>query len=430
LQARRRIDNNLSTDLFLVLLYLVAITWGASNIFAAVYQPELEDYFSLKLNSTKQLLFIGVSFLVILVVMAVNYRTYEAYAYLFYVGGLLLLVSVLIFGREIAGSKSWFAIGIFRFQPSEFAKVTTALALAKFISDTNINLEKNLNHQVLAGVIALFPAFLILLQGDLGSAMVYSAFIFVLYREGLPNWILILVVSVVSLFVFTLFLPKIYLILTILSIALAAMLYTQLYLKKYQNALTYVLICTGAAIVFVFSVDYLVNKVLKPYQRQRIMVLINPEDSDKLSAGWNVSQSKIAIGSGGFWGKGFLAGTQTKLNFVPEQSTDFIFSTIGEEYGWMGSLATVGLFILILYRIIFVAERQRDRFVRIYAYGVASILFFHFAINIAMTIGLFPVVGIPLPFISYGGSSLIGFTVLLFILVKLDSHRAQMMERK
>jgi rod shape determining protein RodA len=241
---------------------------------------------------------------------------------------------------------------------------------------------------------------------------------------------LILVVSVVSLFVFTLFLPKIYLILTILSIALAAMLYTQLYLKKYQNALTYVLICTGAAIVFVFSVDYLVNKVLKPYQRQRIMVLINPEDSDKLSAGWNVSQSKIAIGSGGFWGKGFLAGTQTKLNFVPEQSTDFIFSTIGEEYGWMGSLATVGLFILILYRIIFVAERQRDRFVRIYAYGVASILFFHFAINIAMTIGLFPVVGIPLPFISYGGSSLIGFTVLLFILVKLDSHRAQMMERK
>lgn len=408
-----------------VILYAALVIFGWMNIHAAVYAGEdLMKMFSLDLNSGRQLTFVGVSILVIITIMTTEFKLFDDYAYLIYGLSILLLVVVLGIGKEVAGSKSWLGIGSFGIQPSEFAKTTTALTLARFISGPTIKLDKQGDQLVAAAIIGV-PAILILLQNDTGSTLVFSAFIFVLFRMGLPVIYPLLGLMVIALLILTLAIDnKIYI---IAGLAIIAVAFTLLANRRRRNYF----VIGGAlllAIMVVLGVDYFVNDVLQPHQQVRIKVLFNP-NLDPLGVGWNVTQSKIAIGSGGFWGKGFLHGTQTKFDFVPAQSTDFIFCTVGEEWGWLGSSVLIVLFIVLLFRIITIAERQKLEIARTYGYGVASIIFFHFMINLGMTIGLFPVIGIPLPFFSYGGSSLISFTVLLFILLKFDAHRHQILER-
>jgi rod shape determining protein RodA len=333
----------------------------------------------------------------------------------------MLLVSVLLFGTVVSGSKSWFELGFVRFQPAEFAKFATALAIAKYLSKPQIKLEK-IKTWIPTILLVSIPAILIILQGDTGSALVFTAFVIVFYREGLSPLLVLVGVIAVTLFVLTLLLGQLYIIIAIVVAAIILIVSGKRSPKKVRTVLAIAAVTVGVVI----SVDYVVNNVLQPHQQNRVKAFINPE-ADPLGYGYNVTQSKIAIGSGGFFGKGFLEGTQTKFDFVPEQSTDFIFCTIGEEHGWIGSFILIALFVTLLLRIVFIAERQKSSFSRIYGYGVASILFFHFAVNIGMTIGLFPVIGIPLPFFSYGGSSLLAFSILIFILLKMDAHRMQVL---
>lgn len=419
----RRENITSKLDWITVILYFVIVILGWLNIYAAIYDASLDlSIFDNSLNSSRQLYFIGGSVILILIILVMDFRFYETFAYLIYGGIMLLLISVLVFGTEVAGSQSWFQLGPFRFQPSEFAKFATALAVAKVISTIGFRMDE-LKNQVMLFVLIAVPAILIILQGDTGTAMVFSAFLLVFYREGMSPFLLILGVIMGFLFVITLLVEnQVYLYIAIGVLMVVSILLTKKTFKRIA------LIVAGAVIVagFITSVDYIIEDILKPHQQNRIKALINPE-ADPKGAGWNVIQSKIAIGSGGFSGKGFLEGTQTKYDFVPEQSTDFIFCTIGEEHGWIGSLILIGLFVGLLLRVIFLAERQKSRFARVYGYGVACIMFFHFAVNVGMTIGLFPVVGIPLPFFSYGGSSLFAFTMLLFIFLKLDAHRMQVL---
>ena len=412
-------------DWTVVALYFVLVALGWLNIFAVVYDPQQVDQsiFSLSLNSGRQLVWIGTSVVIIAVIMLLDFRFYDSFAFVIYAAVILVLVGVLLFGREIAGSKSWFAIGSFRMQPSEFAKFATALAVAKFIS-LNPKIFSTVRTQLILFAFALLPAVLIILQGDTGTAMVYSALVIVFYREGFSPLLLGIGIAVGVLFVLTLYIDQVYL---IIAAVVTAFLLIGVNAKKTRRIVV-IAASTLSVIAVVVSVDLFMTNVLKPHQQNRVKALINP-DADPLGYGWNVTQSKIAIGSGGFWGKGFLEGTQTKFDFVPEQSTDFIFCTIGEEHGWLGSLLLIGLFVALLIRVTTIAERQKSTFARVYGYSVAAILFFHFAVNIGMTIGLFPVIGIPLPFFSYGGSSLWAFTILLFILLKLDAHRMQLLTR-
>lgn len=408
-----------------IALYLMLVLLGWLNIFAVVYDVQQSDQsiFDLSLNSGRQLLWILSSVILITMIMLIDFRFYDSFAYVIYAGVMLILIFVLIFGREIAGSKSWFTIGGFSLQPSEFAKFATGLAVAKYLSTNNRVFETLRSQLVLYGIIAV-PVLLIMLQGDTGTALVYSSFALVFYREGFSPLLLGLGVALVVLFVLTLFIPQTYL---IIAVVVTAFLLIGINTKKTRRVVT-IGVAAVAIIGIVVSVDFFVTDVLKPHQQSRIKALINP-DADPLGYGWNVTQSKIAIGSGGFWGKGFLQGTQTKFDFVPEQSTDFIFCTVGEEHGWIGSLLLITLFVLLLFKITIIAERQKSTFARVYGYSVVAILLFHFSVNIGMTIGLFPVIGIPLPFFSYGGSSLWAFTVLLFILLKLDAHRSQLLNR-
>lgn len=408
-------------DLPLLILYLVLVFLGWMNIYAAVYDPETKrSIFDLTINSGKQFVWICCALIIGLFILILDVKLYVKFAYVWYAVVMLTLVGVLLFGREIAGSKSWFDLGFMRFQPSELAKMATVLALAKFLGDNNTKLMRPGNLITVLVLIAI-PTVLTLMQGDTGSALVFASLSIMLYREGLPGQILALGLLAGALLVLTLFF-KAYILELMAGIAGCGLIYILLFnRRKWKDIITTVLF-TGLAIGIVFSVDFFVYKVLKPHQQKRIEVLINP-DIDAKGIGWQVNQSKIAIGSGGLLGKGFLEGTQTKFNFVPDQSTDFIFCTIGEERGWLGSLLLISLFVVLLNRLLLVAERQKSRFSRVYAYGAASILFFHFTVNIGMTIGLFPVIGIPLPFFSYGGSSLWSFTLLLFVLLKLDMHR-------
>lgn len=412
-------------DWSVVILYFMLVGLGWLNIFAVVYDPQQADQsiFSLSLNSGRQLIWIGTSVVIIAVIMLMDFRFYDSFAFVIYAAVILVLVGVLLFGREIAGSKSWFAIGSFRMQPSEFAKFATALAVAKYIS-LNQKVFSSIRPQLILFVITLLPAVLIILQGDTGTAMVYSALVIVFYREGFSPLLLGIGIAVGVLFVLTLYIDQVYL---IIAAVVTAFLLIGVNAKRTRRIVV-IVASTLSVIAVVVSVDLFMTHVLKPHQQNRVKALINP-DADPLGYGWNVTQSKIAIGSGGFWGKGFLEGTQTKFDFVPEQSTDFIFCTIGEEHGWLGSMLLIGLFVALLIRVTTIAERQKSTFARVYGYSVAAILFFHFAVNIGMTIGLFPVIGIPLPFFSYGGSSLWAFTILLFILLKLDAHRMQLLTR-
>lgn len=439
-------------DSLTLLLYFILIIFGWLNIFAAEYDPSTgKSIFDLSLSSTRQLIFICTALVIILVIYTMNYSTYDTYAFLFYVGALFLLILVLIFGKEIKGNRSWLAIGSFTLQPSEFAKFATGLALAKYLTMTQgVGKKRAFISQTVFGIpVFLFelwnpilrstliiigiPSFLILLQGDAGSAMVFGTFIFVLYREGLlPTWVIVSIFVVITLFVLSLFIPadKIvpYLIIPVLLVVLSTILLNS---KRSYQSVIFTLIIAATLIVYIISAKYIFDNVLKKHQRERIMVLIDPDiDPAGQDIRYNLKHSKIAIGSGGFFGKGFMQGTQTKLKYVPEQTTDFIFCTVGEEYGWVGSLLLIGIYLLLLNRLLFLAERQKDKFARIYGYSVASIIFFHFMINLSMTMGLFPVVGIPLPFLSYGGSSLWAFTLLLFIFLKLDAHREEQMIRK
>lgn len=405
-------------------LYALLVMLGWFNIYAAVYTPEIDkSIFDFSLNSGKQLLWIFTSIILITAIFIIDFKFYDNVALLIYGIVMSLLILVLLFGEDVNGARSWFKLGPLRFQPSELAKFSTALAIAKIFGERNIKFTKIKDLLMIGGIIA-FPAILIILQKDTGSALVFGSFILVFYREGLTPLILILGVIVVALFVLTLVFAKLNIIIGIAILVLIASYFLRKEMKHILIALSFGVIASGV----VFGVDFFVNEILQPHQQNRIKVLVNP-DADPLGAGWNVTQSKIAIGSGGAYGKGFLKGTQTKFDFVPEQSTDFIFCTIGEEHGFIGSTIVVVLFVVFLSRIVNIAERQKTTFSRVYAYSVASILFFHFAINIGMTIGLAPVVGIPLPFFSYGGSSLWSFTILLFILLKLDAHRMQHLGR-
>ena len=405
-------------DWWTVLMYAALVIIGWLNVYAALFNEnyELID-FSQKYG--RQLIWISIAFLIAIFILFFNWKFFEGFAYLIYLLSLLSLIGVLLFGIEVNGAKSWFDFGLIRIQPGEFAKVACCLALAKFLSRLNMSLEKTKN-KIIATALILLPVFFITLQNDTGSALVYSTFILVLYRFGLPATLLIIGIVTTILFVTSIIVSKIVLIMILSIIAIFFFIISSRKLRELIIISSLLVICIG----FIFSVDYAFERVLEPHHVTRIKVLLGQE-SDPHGSGYNVNQSMIAIGSGGFTGKGYLNGTQTKFNFVPEQSTDFIFCTIGEEWGFIGSTFLLLLFLAFLFRLLYLAERQRSVFSKVFGYGVVSIFFFHIAINVAMTIGLAPVIGIPLPFISYGGSSLWGFTILLFIFLNLDSYRLQ-----
>lgn len=407
-------------DWITVFLFLLLVFMGWINIYAAVYNEEHQSIFDTTQRYGKQLLWIGLAIFVALVILLIDGKFYSTFAIPIYVIVVVLLVIVLVTARDVSGARSWIDIGPFKLQPSEFAKSSTALALAYYLSTLNIRME-DLRTKLIAGVILILPAGLILLQNDTGSMLVFGAFALVLYREGLSGNILLFGLAMVVLFIFSLLFTPLIMLIIMGSIGLLVFLFQR---KKTWKLGLSIGAIIGILMGFVFSVDYLFNEVLEPHQQVRIDVLLGKKDDPK-GAGYNVNQSKIAIGSGGFSGKGFLKGTQTKYDFVPEQSTDFIFCTVGEEWGFLGAFVVIALFTALILRVIYISERQRSSFTRIYGYCVASILLFHFLINIGMTIGLMPVIGIPLPFFSYGGSSLLGFTILLFIFVKLDGYRLQ-----
>lgn len=404
-------------DWVMVGLYLALVFIGWLNIYAAVYDENHNHIIDLTQKYGKQMAFIIAAIFLAMGTLIIDPKFFSQFAFFIYGTLIILLIAVIFGGREIAGSKGWFAIGGFGIQPAEFAKMATALALAKYLGTLDVDIKKPSN-LLLASVIILLPALIVLLQHDTGSAIVFFALIIVLYRAGLTGFIPLAAIALPVLGVLALVLPKLILAAVLLIVA-AIFIY---YHKKRIRNILFIAFVWLASVGFIYSVDYSVNHILEPHQRNRIHVLLG-QDTDLKGAGYNVNQSLIAIGSGRVTGKGFLQGTQTKYNFVPEQSTDFIFCTIGEEHGFIGSALLVILYISLFVRIILAAERQRSRFSRFYGYGVASILFFHFAINIGMTLGLVPVIGIPLPFVSYGGSSLWAFTILLFIFIRQDSYR-------
>ena len=402
-------------------LYALLMLFGWINIYASQYNDDSAMIIDFSSRYGKQLFFICISSFVAFLILIIDWKFFYSLSYIFYVAIILLLIGVLFKGGITGGATSWFEFGSFKFQPSEFAKFTTALVLAKYYNNLNTK-RKSLQEKLNTYAIIILPFLLIILQNDLGTALVYAGFILVLYREGLSGNILIFGLIIAILFVVTLLVEKTILIPFLAGIALIIFLLSRRKKKELLLIMSILITCTS----FIFSVDYIFNDVMAPHQKKRIDILLGKE-FDPHGAGYNLIQSKIAIGSGGFSGKGFLNGTQTRFDFVPEQSTDFIFCTIGEEWGFLGSFFFISLFLGLLFRVLFLAERQRSNFSRIYGYSVATILFMHFTINIGMTIGLLPVIGIPLPFISYGGSSLLGFTILLFIFLNLDSYRLQVL---
>lgn len=409
---------NTRIDWLTILLWFSLCIIGWFNIHAAVYDPEHSSLISLGTNYGKQFIFIITATIIAATILIIDNRFYSSISPVFYGVTILLLILVLIIGKNVGGNQAWIPIGSFRLQPSEFAKLSCCLLLAKFMNAQS-NKMPNTRNLLYGALIIFVPVFLIMLQPDWGSAVTFSALVFVFYREGYlsGNFLLLGMLSII-LFIFTLLFPEGYI---ILSLALISLIASWLFRKSRKKILASIIFFIGASI-FTLGVDFAFNNILQSHHRNRIEVMLGKID-DPRGEGYNVNQSKIAIGSGQLFGKGYLQGTQTKYNFVPEQSTDFIFCTIGEEWGFVGSITLVILYLTLLLRIIFLAERQRTTFSRVYAYGVASILFFHFFLNIGMTLGIVPVIGIPLPFISYGGSSLWSFTILLFIMIKLDASR-------
>ncbi len=406
-----------NVDWITILIYMALCAVGFINIFSVQYDPDKSAAFSFAAEYGKQLIFVISGLILGLSILLLESKFFSVFAPIVYGITIILLLTVLVVGRNVGGNQAWIPIGSFRLQPSEFAKFGTALLLARYISSFNPKLNTFKPILVCLAIIAL-PMALIMLQPDAGSMLVFLSFMFPLYREGLPGNLLIIFWGAVLLFILNLFVAPTILIISILIIG-GLFAYNA---RKRMQKIINVGIITLIAICYLFVAKYLFENVLKPHQRTRIELILGLT-SDNRGAGYNVIQSKIAIGAGQLTGRGYLEGTQTKFGYVPAQSTDFIFSTIGEEWGFIGCFVVIGLYVFLLLRIINMAERQRSVFSRVYGYSIACILFFHVFINIGMTIGIMPVIGIPLPFISYGGSSLWSFTILLFIFLKLDSNR-------
>lgn len=401
----------------LLLMYLALVVIGVTTIYAAAYNESHPNILDMSQHYGKQALFLGVSVFMGLIIMLIDAKFFNAFAYVIYGLSILTLLYVLVAGSTIAGSKSWIQLGFFSFQPSEFAKFGTALAVAHYLGDINTDFSK-LKTQMIAYAMVLFPMMLVLCQGDAGSALVFLVFILVFYREGMSGNILLIGLAAVVLFLLTLYFSKWYVLIGLAVIFIALMFF----IERSKKNIWKLIVIFAVSVMFVFSVDFFFYKVLKQHQRTRINIILGVE-KDTRGVGYNLHQSKIAIGSGGFAGKGYMQGTMTKYNFVPEQHTDFIFCTIGEEFGFVGSFVLLSLYLALLIRIILLAERQRSPFSRIYGYAIASIIFFHLMVNIGMTIGLMPVIGIPLPFLSYGGSSLLMFSLMFFVFLKQDANR-------
>ncbi|WP_111682025.1 rod shape-determining protein RodA [Winogradskyella tangerina] len=411
-------------DWLTIILFLLLVGFGYVNILSASHIGEITSYFDTSQLYGKQLIFIGLTFVLIILILSFEAKFYERFASIIYLVAILALLGLFVFGKDVNGARSWYGIGSMTIQPSEFAKFATALAVAKYISDLQTNMQ-TLKDQIRVAAIIFIPALLILLQNDAGSTMVYLAFFFVFYREGLQQIYLIVALSLIVLAVLAL---KFGIVITAVATALILIAHYFLAKRKGASILQYILVLIIAS-GFSYGVKMFYQHGLKAHQQNRISIFLRLEkDPVKLEQmrkreAYNLIQSEKAISSGGLNGKGFMQGTRTTGKFVPEQETDYIFSTVGEEWGFIGSSAVVILFVLLIIRILYLAEAQKSQFSRVYGYGVASILFIHFTINIGMVMGLIPTVGIPLPFFSYGGSGLWGFTILLFIFVKLDSNK-------
>ncbi|RZJ54586.1 MAG: rod shape-determining protein RodA [Flavobacterium sp.] len=397
-------------DWISVIIYSVLVVLGWLNIYSSSLLSTDGTY-------EKQLIFIACTIPLIFVVLFVDGKFYEKYASIIFGVALLSLAGLFLFGKTIAGQRCWYAIGSFTIQPSEFAKAATALALAKYLSDSQINLKET-NRQIQALAIVFLPVLLILPQPDPGSALIYSIFLIVLFREGLPSWYIWTGFLAIVLFVLTLVLEPYVVILISLGVLIIIHFKGRAVDRNLLLSAILLVLISG----FVLSVDYVFDNVFKQHHRDRFNILLG-KSVDMKGIGYNTNQSEIAIGSGGWIGKGFLEGTQTKGGFVPEQHTDYIFTTVGEEWGFAGSLVVISLFVGLFLRVIYLAERQKTKFSRVYGYCVAGILFIHFFVNIAMVAGIFPTIGVPLPFFSYGGSGLWGFTILLFIFLKMDANK-------
>ncbi len=402
-----------------VLLYAALVLFGWLNIYAAVFNEEFGNIWDTSQEYGKQLLFIGAGLALILVVLLSDARLYELLSIPIYLVTLALLALVLVAGKEVGGNKSWLVLGGFTLQPSELAKFGTAMVLSRYLAFKNVDVAQ-WRYRWMPLLLLALPIVLILAQPDTGSALVFFSFALVLYRAGLPLYYLLLGLWAIVLVVVTLLFEAFYVSIGLTVLAISVLLV----LRRQRKIALPVIVGLGLSLALTMGTDFFFNQILQPHQQMRVNLLLGKVE-DNRAAGYQTAQSLIAIGSGGFSGKGFLQGTQTKFNFVPAQSTDYIFCTVGEEWGFLGSVAVLLAFLGLLYRLVFLAERQKSPFARYYGYSVVSILFFHLVVNIGMTLGIMPVIGIPLPFFSYGGSSLWGFTLLLFVFIKLDAQRWQ-----
>lgn len=416
--------NSFQLDWVAVILFTALVIFGYFNILSASAAGEFTSYFDISKPYGKQLIFILCSLVLILLILSLDAKFYERFASIIYIGSMLSLAGLFIAGKQINGATSWYDFGGITLQPSEFAKFATTLALAKYISDLQTNIRDK-KDQIKAAILVGLPAFLILLQNDAGSTLVFGSLFFVFYREGIPQYYLLFGIFIAVLGIATLKFSA-----TIVCVSIAILLFIyQLFFKRKKKKIGGILTILIFSIGISFSVQWAYNNVLQKHQQDRIGLWLRLEkDPTKLQAmkrniSYNLNESEKAIRSGGTFGKGFMDGTRTRGNFVPEQHTDYIFSTVGEEWGFIGSSMVVILFVLLILRLLFLAEQQKSQFSRVYGYGVASILFAHFLINIGMVMGLIPTIGIPLPFFSYGGSGLWAFTILVFIFLKLDSNR-------
>ena len=417
-------NRNFKLDWITIILFLLLIGFGWLNILSASASGEVTSYFDMSQPYGKQLVFILFTFILIILILSIEAKFYERFASIIYLASMASLLGLFIFGKEVNGANSWYAIGGMTIQPSEFAKFATALAIAKFISDLQTNI-KDLKDQIKTAIIVLVPALLILLQNDAGSTLVYASFFFVFYREGIPKIYLTIGFIVMLLAVSSL---KFLAIPTVI-VSTVLILIHYFFIRKKKKSITQPLLIILSVAIISFGVQLFYQKILQPHQQDRISLWLRLEkDPVKLEKmrktfAYNLNESEKAISSGGFKGKGFMEGTRTTGKFVPEQHTDYIFSTVGEEWGFLGSSFVVLLFVFLIIRILHLSELQKSQFSRVYGYAVASIFFIHFLINIGMVMGLIPTIGIPLPFFSYGGSGLWGFTILLFIFIKLDSNK-------
>jgi rod shape determining protein RodA len=403
-------------DWIIVSIYIAMVVMGWLNIYSSSLADSENSFYDMSQFYGKQLFTIVLTIPLIFMVLSVDSKFYERFSVVIYIVALLAIAGLFVFGKEVNGQKNWYSFGAFGLQPSEFAKFATALALGKYLSEVQVNL-KNLNHQIIALTIVFLPVILIV-PHDPGSALIYFVFFFVLFREGLPSWYLWVGFIAIILFVLSLLLQPLYIIiLSFLAIA---------FIHYKSRLIDRNLIMSGIVLVlisgFTLSTSYVFDNVLKQHHRDRFNILLGKQ-VDMKGVGYNINQSKIAIGSGGLFGKGYLEGTQTKGGFVPEQHTDYIFTTVGEEWGFLGSIVVIAMFLGLIFRIIYLSERQKTKFSRIYGYCVASIFFIHFFVNTAMVLGIFPTIGVPLPFFSYGGSGLWGFSILLFIFLKMDANK-------